>query len=171
MNQENLKRIAIIGLPGSGKSTLACKLGKLLNIPVHHLDKHLFIDNIKRDYKDFISIQKELIHQESWIIEGCSIRTLDMRFARADMILYLRFSRLLCIWRVIKRTYMLNQDLSNSGCAKRMDWELLKYIWSFEKEKNQRIEELKNLYPYVRFEVFHHSQDVQKFVNSLKTYD
>lgn len=42
MEQEKLKRIAVIGLPGSGKSTFATRLGKTLRIPVHHLDKHMF---------------------------------------------------------------------------------------------------------------------------------
>lgn len=37
-----MKKFAIIGLPGSGKSTFSVKLGKILNIPVHHLDRHIF---------------------------------------------------------------------------------------------------------------------------------
>jgi adenylate kinase family enzyme len=36
------KKIAVIGLPGSGKSTFSFKLGKILSIPVHHLDRHMF---------------------------------------------------------------------------------------------------------------------------------
>jgi adenylate kinase family enzyme len=167
MVQDNLKRIAIIGLPGSGKSTLACKLGKFFNIPVYHLDKHLFINDIRRDQKEFISIQQQLVDQDAWIIEGCSITTLEMRFARADVILYLRFPRLLCAWRVFKRALTIDQDLSYSGCANFVNWTLLKYIWNFEKEKSMRIEELKNLYPNVRFEVFHNSKEMKKFFKDL----
>ena len=47
------KRIAIIGLPGSGKSTFAIELGKVLRVPVHHLDRHMFEPNgKKKDKKD-----------------------------------------------------------------------------------------------------------------------
>jgi adenylate kinase family enzyme len=65
MNRETPKRIAIIGPPGSGKSTFAVKLGKLLNISVHHLDTHCFIGRTKRDQKEFAAIQQELVDQES----------------------------------------------------------------------------------------------------------
>ncbi len=34
-----LKRIAIIGCGGAGKSTLARELGKILDLPVVHLDR------------------------------------------------------------------------------------------------------------------------------------
>jgi adenylate kinase family enzyme len=159
------KRIAIIGLPGSGKSTLAGKLGKFLNIPVHHLDRHLFVNNVRTDQKEFVSIQQGLVNQESWIIEGCSITTLEMRFARADMILYLRFSRLFCAWRVFKRALFFDQEVSSSGCAETVSWALLKYIWNFEKEKRMRIEQLRNLYPHVQFQVFHHPREVVNFLN------
>ncbi len=168
MKQEIPKKIAIIGVPGSGKSTLACKMGKLMNIPVHHLDTHLFIKDIKRDQKGFISIQQKLVDQDSWIIEGCSIKTLEMRFTRADIVIYLRFSRILCAWRVIKRSFTIDQKLSNSGCASSINWELLKYIWNFEKEKNKRIEELKNLYPQVKVEVFHTPREVKNFLRNLQ---
>ena len=64
------KRFALIGLPGSGKSTFAAKLGKLLNIPVHHLDRHMFEANgKKKDKQEFIAIQKALLAEESWVIE------------------------------------------------------------------------------------------------------
>lgn len=43
------KKFAIIGLPGSGKSTFATKLGKILDIPVHHLDRHMFEPGGKKE--------------------------------------------------------------------------------------------------------------------------
>ncbi len=42
------KKFSLIGLPGSGKSTFASKLGKILDIPVHHLDRHMFEPDGKR---------------------------------------------------------------------------------------------------------------------------
>jgi len=36
------KRIMIFGIPGSGKSFFAVRLGKLLGIPVEHLDRYFY---------------------------------------------------------------------------------------------------------------------------------
>ena len=88
MNRETPKRIAIIGLPGSGKSTFGTKLGEYLAIPVHHLDKHVFVDGEKkRDPQESLTIQKEIVDEESWIIEGCSLSTLEIRFVPADTVI------------------------------------------------------------------------------------
>lgn len=163
------KRIAIIGLPGSGKSTLACKLGRLWNIPVHHLDKAVFIDNKKRDEEELICMQQQVLDQDSWIIEGCSIKTLGMRFARADLILYLRFPRLVCLWRVFKRMFVKNQDLAGSGCINYVNWSLAKYIWTFKREKSSRINQLRNEYSSVPFHTFRNSQEVEEFLKILET--
>lgn len=162
------KRIAIIGLPGSGKSTLAVKLGHLLNLPVHHLDVHCFNGRIKRDEKEFRSLQQNIVDQDSWIIEGCSIKTLEMRFARADLIIYLGFSRYLCIWRVIKRVLTQDKHLSDSGCAFFVNKELLQYIWTFKKEKLGRIEELKNKYNCSNFYNFQNPRELNTFLKEIK---
>lgn len=77
MGQENPKRIAIIGLSGSGKSTFAIKLGKLLNIPIHHLDRHMFDGRKKRDTTEFLAFKEPLLKVDTWIIEGCSFSTLE----------------------------------------------------------------------------------------------
>ena len=98
------KRIMIFGIPGSGKSFFAVWLGELLDIPVEHLDRSFYVDNwVERDYDQFLHIQEELIKKERWIIDGNAIKSLEMRFKTADVVLYFRFNRLLCLWRIFKR--------------------------------------------------------------------
>ena len=59
MKNTHPKKFALIGLPGSGKSTFASKLGEILNIPVHHLDRHMFEPGgKKRDKQELIETQK-----------------------------------------------------------------------------------------------------------------
>jgi|SRR5579872_4221666 len=157
-------RIAIIGIPGSGKSTFATKLGKLLDIPVHHLDKHRFEPNgEKKDKQEFLSIQKTLIAEDAWIIEGCSFSTYEMRFARADMVIYFHFPRLVCIARVLKRFFIFDKALSETGCLRGINGKLLKYIWNFDKEKRADIEAFRKKYPHVHFCIFKNSQDANNF--------
>lgn len=166
MKEKIPKRIALIGLPGSGKSTFAAKLGKRLAIPVHHLDKHMFEEGgKKRDKQEFLSIQKALVDEGSWIIEGCSFSTFEMRFARADTLIYFQFSRLLCIWRVFKRIF--NHDKTFGGLRK-VTGEILKYIWNFDKEKRARIEELRKKYPEVDFRIFKNSKDADQYLTKFK---
>ena len=72
MTKTHPKRFALIGLPGSGKSTFATKLGQILGIPVHHLDRHMFeTGGKKRDKQEFIEIQKRMLDEEAWIVEDC----------------------------------------------------------------------------------------------------
>ncbi|CRX38175.1 hypothetical protein [Estrella lausannensis] len=83
------KKIAVIGLPGSGKSTFASNLGRILEIPVHHLDRHMFEpDGKKKDKREFIEIQQAILSEEAWIVEGCSFSTFEMRFAKAEVLIY-----------------------------------------------------------------------------------
>lgn len=168
MNRETPKRIAIIGLPGSGKSTFATRLGKTLSIPVHHLDKHMFDGRTKRDKQEFLSIKEALVNEKSWIIEGCSLSTLEMRFARADTIIYFHLPRWLCIWRVFKRMFTFDKKIADTGCLNGVNWTLIKYIWNFDRDKRESIEELRKRYPSVEFLVFLHSQDPDKYLKKLE---
>lgn len=164
---EQLKRIAIIGLPGSGKSTFATKLGKRLGIPVHHLDKHLFDGNKKRDKQEFLSAKEALLKEEFWIIEGCSFSTFEMRFARADTVIYFHLPRLLCIWRSLKRVFTFDQEIAETGCLNGINPTLIQYIWTFDRDKRERIEELRKQYPHVHFLTFRHRQDPGIFLEKL----
>lgn len=168
MKKDMPKRIAIIGLPGSGKSTFAIQLGKKLNIPVHHLDKHLFDGKKKKDKAEFLLVKEALIKEDAWVIEGCSLSTLEMRFARADTVIYFHFPRLLCLWRIFKRVFTFDAYLSETGCLKGVNWTLIKYIWSFDKDKREGIEELRKRYPKVNFIVFHCSKEMVNYLEELK---
>ncbi|MCH9613431.1 MAG: hypothetical protein SP1CHLAM54_04320 [Chlamydiia bacterium] len=152
-----MKKITIIGLPGSGKSTFASKLSKHLKIPVHHLDTHMFLPGgKKREKQDFLEIKKNLIEEPSWIIEGCAISSLEMRFEKSDTVIYFHLPRLLCIWRAFKRLFRCDKSMNDTpqGCKKVFNLELVLYIWNFEKTKGPKIEQLRKKYPKVTFHEF-----------------
>lgn len=163
MKKNAPKRIVIIGNPGSGKSTLATRLGALLDLPVHHLDTHAFVNGNKTAKQELIQIQQQFVGQDSWIIEGCSISTLDMRFEKADIVIYLDIPRIHCVWRVLKRAFAFDESLANSGCVRLPNWTLIKYIWNFEKDKKPIIYEVKNKYPKSNFHVLKNTQHVNEF--------
>lgn len=166
MKNSHPKKFALIGLPGSGKSTFASKLGKILNIPVHHLDRHMFEPGgKKRDKQEFIEIQKAMLDEKAWVVEGCSFSTFEMRFSRADVLIYFRFSRLVCYWRLFKRLFNYKSDF---GGLRAITWEILKYTWNFDKEKRARIEELRDKYPQTEFLIFKSQNDADLFLREIR---
>jgi adenylate kinase family enzyme len=84
--------------PGSGKSEFSQKLHQFFpGYPLYHLDKYFYIDNWQeRPADDFLRIQQQFIDQPQWIIDGNSIRSLEMRYAQADFIIYFLLPRWLC---------------------------------------------------------------------------
>lgn len=164
MKNPHPKKFALIGLPGSGKSTFAAKLGKILGIPVHHLDRHNFEPSgKKRDKQEFIEIQKAMLNDDAWIVEGCSFSTFEMRFSKADVLIYFYFSRPVCFFRLFKRLFNYRSDF---GSLRAVTREILKYTWNFDKEKKARIEELKKQYPQTKFLIFRGQQDADLFLKS-----
>lgn len=160
-----MKKVAIIGLPGSGKTTFAAHLSKTLNIPVHYIDKHTFLPGgKKRDKQEFLSIQKDMVDQPSWIIEGCAISSLEMRFSQADTVIYFHLPRPLCIWRAFKRLFHQPLPDTPDGSSKPFNLELLQYIWSFDKDKGAAIDHLRKKYSHVNFLTFRTSKDAICFL-------
>jgi adenylate kinase family enzyme len=118
----------------------------------------------KRDKEDFLSIQKTIVNETFWIIEGCSFSTFEMRFARADTVIYFFLPRHLCIWRMMKRLFNYEQSF---GGLRKITWELLRYTWNFDREKRERIEELVNKYPTLDFRIFRSQKDADQYLESI----
>ncbi len=166
-----LQKIAITGTPGSGKTTLAVQLSQLLGLPLHHLDRHLFLpDGIKRDKLTFRKIQEKLIKEPKWIIEGCGTTSLEVRYSKADLVFFLNLPRLLCLWRIFKRFLFERHKHPDTpeGCQKVFTFELIRYIWTFSKKKSPGIYALKTKYPKVSFFEIRSSKEVALFLNLLK---
>lgn len=138
-----MKRILIIGSAGSGKSTLAKELGKVLNLPIIHLDKYYWkpnwIPTPDDEWNQFIA---EVVNQEEWIMDGNYSRTLDLRLKRADTVIFLDLPRILCLYRIFKRRIKYHgktrPDL-NEECPEKLDWEFIKWVWNYRKRSRPKI--------------------------------
>lgn len=165
------KKIMIFGRPGSGKSTFALKLHKTTNIPIHHLDKHFFEANwIAREHQEFLEIQRAMVNEDSWIIDGNSTKSLEMRYAKADLVIYFNYSKLLCMYRIYKRLFVKNPEIDDraDNCKEAVRWKLIKYLWGFEHRVKNTILELKNKYPDVELIEVRNTDDLRELEIELQ---
>ncbi|MCX7342762.1 MAG: DNA topology modulation protein [Proteobacteria bacterium] len=159
-------KIMIFGRSGSGKSTFALKLHKHCKIPLYHLDKHFFESNwVERNYQEFIEIQQKMVSLETWIIDGNAIRSLEMRYSRADLVLYFNYPRWLCYWRSAKRLFNKDPQIDDRApeSKERLSFRLICYMWGFEKRVANQITFLKDLYPHAKFIELRSDKDLQEF--------
>lgn len=145
-----MKKIAIIGSGGSGKSTLAHRLGTGLNLPVYHLDALLWEANWTAASKEEQrTIQRELIRNKEWIIDGNYNGTLDIRLNAADTVIFVDINRWICIYRVIKRRIQYHgRSRPDMGpdCEEKLNMAFLKWVWDYPKTKRtETLNKLKNL--------------------------
>ena len=166
-----MERIVIIGCGGAGKSTLARQLGEKLGLPVVHLDQLFWRPgwvNVSRE--EFDSLHREALAQERWIMDGNFDRTMDERIKRCDTAIYLDFSRFACLMGVCKRvltTYGKVRPDMGEGCPERIDWEFLKWVWDFNKNKREKNYRLLNESEGVETIVLKNRRAVKRFLKSL----
>lgn len=159
----------IFGRPGSGKSTFALALHKATKLPVHHLDKHFFTKNwIERDTQEFLKIQQSIVNTDSWIVDGNSIKSLEMRYAKTDLVLHFNYPRWICYFRVFKRIFSKDSEIDDRAecCPEGVSWKLIKYMWSYEKRVKEPIAYLKEKYPDVSFIEIKSDQELRAFTSN-----
>lgn len=166
-----MERIVIIGCGGSGKSTLACQLGKKLNIPVVHLDKLWWKPGwVESSREEFDAKLAEELVKPQWIMDGNFDRTIPERIARCDTIIFLDFNRFTCLIGVLKRvltTYGKVRPDMGDGCPERIDFEFLKWVWNFNKNKREKNYRLLNEAKHAETIVLKNRSMVKRFLNSL----
>lgn len=170
-----MKRIIIIGCGGAGKSTLARQLGEKLGLPVVHLDKLFWKPGwVQVSQEEFDDLHRMELAKDRWIMDGNFNRTMPERIARCDTIIYLDFSRFACLRGVLKRvltTYGTVRPDMGEGCPERIDWEFLKWVWNFNKNKRQRYYQLLNEVTHAETIVLKNRRAVKRFLDGLSCAD
>jgi adenylate kinase family enzyme len=89
----------------SGKSTFARELGQRLGLPVTHLDALYWRPGwVAPPLEEWRAQVRQVAERDSWIIDGNYSDTIDLRFARADTIIFLDLPRRTYLRRVLLRT-------------------------------------------------------------------
>lgn len=166
-----MERIIIIGCGGAGKSTLARQLGEKLGLPVVHLDRLFWRPNwVQVSQEEFDELHQAELAKEKWIIDGNFTRTIPERIQRCDTIIYMDFSRFACLRGVIKRFFTnigkVRPDMGE-GCPEKIDFEFLKWIWNYNKNKRERNYHLLNEATHAETVVLKNRRMVKMFLDNL----
>jgi adenylate kinase family enzyme len=138
-----MRRVLIIGSAGAGKTTLARQIGTRLDLPVIHLDRHFWNPGWVETPRDEWARQvDELVAGDRWVMDGNYGGTIDRRIRAADTVLFLDYSRVLCLGRVLRRWWRhrgrQRPDLPE-GCLEKIDAEFLLWIWNYRRRSRPRI--------------------------------
>lgn len=139
---KSANKISIIGGSGTGKTTLSNNLGKVLNIPVYHIDGIHHLENWKlRNKQERDKIILEKVNESKWIIDGTYRSTLQQRLETSDLIIYLDYSSLAQVKGVIGR-YIKNHGKEKDeipGCEERMTLDFFLFVCRWRKNKRSEI--------------------------------
>ena len=160
-------RIYVIGPVGSGKTTLSQKLSKKYNIKYYELDKVAWDDehgNIKRSDEEALKIFNDIIKQKSWVIEDVGREKFKKGRDKADIIYYIKMSRLKSYYRVSKRWLKQRLGLERYNHPPTLSqWfyyiSTVNTYYSKQKEKLKSLEEYNDKVKYVT------KKDINKILN------
>jgi adenylate kinase family enzyme len=167
-----MERIIIIGCGGSGKSTLAQLLGEKLTLPVVHLDQIWWAPGNwqHRQREEFDELLKAEVEKTRWIMDGNFNRTIETRLEKCDTVIYLDYSRWICLFSWLKRVITnwgkAREDMA-PGCAEWFDPEMAAWIWTFNKKNRERYHRLLSQQTEKTVYIFKNRRQLKEFLNTL----
>jgi len=137
-------RILVMGCSGGGKSTLSQKIAARFGLAYVSIDRDiLWLPGwVQRDRDEQRAIIVAKVQGERWIMDGTNPSTFDVRLPRTDFVIWVRMPRLLCIWGVVSRWIKWmgrTRPEMAPGCIEKVDWEFLRFIWTFEEKFTPRV--------------------------------
>ena len=163
----SMKRILVIGCPGAGKTYFAKALGKIINLPVIHMDNLYW-------HKDKTSISKEELEEkllpflkgDSWIIDGNYHDTLKQRLEYATDVFFLNMPRETCIEGILERIDQPRDDIPWIE-TKKDAMELIEWTIDYESRTKADEEKLLKKYKKVNVHILNTIAEVNKYLLSL----
>ncbi|WP_411132986.1 topology modulation protein [Streptomyces sp. C10] len=135
-----MKKVAIVGCGGSGKSDLARKLAKILDAPVTHLDAAFYDDEWNAlPMEKFAEVQRGLVAQPTWIIDGNYNSTLQIRLEACDTVVLMDVSTPAALWGIFSRQIRHGAGHKGNGVHNRITWGVIKYVATYRRKMRPRV--------------------------------
>lgn len=144
------KRILVLGAPGSGKSTYSKELADALDLPCYELDQYVqLLNDNETNYNNFILTQTSIVSKDRWVIDGAQLESLNIRYGRADLVIYLHCPRWKCFYRILKRSiqYIFKHGLASRSWSLR----LFPYMFKYNAHAYKVIQLYQCIYPNVEY--------------------
>ena len=106
-------KIYITGGSGSGKTTLIKKISKVLGCPCYNQDHFKYSEDFQIKYSDDERAKRlnTVLRKKRWIIEGVYDRAwIESILNKAELIIVLDISKMVCLWRVYKRSRSIMKE-------------------------------------------------------------
>ena len=104
---EGVSRINVVGASGSGKSTLAKQIAQSLELTYFEMDEIFWLPNWQEpDDEDFFEDIDQVVRKEAWVLDGNYRRLQQIKWQRAQVVVWIDLPYLQIIWQLIKRTYL-----------------------------------------------------------------
>ncbi len=167
-----MQRVAVVGSGGAGKTTFTKACSKATALPVVHLDEHFWSPGwVESNPEEWRERQINLLTADRWIVDGNYGNTLDLRLSLADTIIWLDFSRYLCLVGAVRRTlFNYGRPTQAAGCPERFDREFLQWVWNFPQESRPKlVDAIARFGKGVKVYRFQSRRDAREFLRTLQT--
>jgi hypothetical protein len=171
-----MRRIVVIGPLAAGKSTLAVQLGRLLGIPVHHLDWLYWGDTwTPTPPAEWQAMLDRIVADESWIIDGNFTSSLPQRLAAADTVIYLDLPPLTSAIRATRRRILHRwrpAPGTPGGARPMFNAQLFRWISAFPSQNRPYLLGQLTRPPVAdKTIILRNQRDVRRFVRSMREQD
>ncbi|QUO32418.1 adenylate kinase [Faecalicatena sp. Marseille-Q4148] len=158
-----MKKIVVIGCPGAGKSTFARRLKEMTGLPLYYLDQIWHkADRTTVSKEEFDAKLREIIQQDSWIIDGNYLRTMECRLDACDTVFFLDYPLEICLEGAKARIGTVREDMP--WVETEFDEEFRQWILDFPKDQIPVIYELLKKYETEKeIIVFKSRDEAEKF--------
>ena len=149
-------RIMVVGSGGSGKSWLASRIAAHTGHPVYHLDKEFWRPGwVMTPPEEIVTRTRQMIAAPRWIIEGNYAATMGLRFAAADLVIFLDINRVVCLASAVRRLGRprpdLPPDVAEPPLWSRDFLEFAQWIWRYPATERPTVLRLHAADPATRF--------------------
>lgn len=158
-----MEKIVVIGCPGAGKSTFARRLKEMTGLPLYYLDQIWHkADRTTVSKEEFDAKLREIIQQDSWIIDGNYLRTMECRLDACDTVFFLDYPLEICLEGAKARIGTVREDMP--WVETEFDEEFRQWILDFPKDQIPVIYELLKKYETEKeIIVFKSRDEAEKF--------
>lgn len=162
-----MNKVIVIGCPGSGKSTFSRALHELTGLPLYHLDLlNWNSDKTTVDKKVFIEKLKNVIAQDSWIIDGNYGSTIELRLKECDTAFFLDYPVDVCIDGIKQRQGKPRTDMPWTETED--DEEFLEFIKNYNSQSRPNVLSLLEQYSEKEIVIFKSREEADKYLKNFQ---